>query len=144
MVSRGDPNVWTFFYGSYMNFDVLAEVDLSPTQWEAGRVADLQISIAPRANLTRSEGDVVYGIVAKANHAELNRLYAHARDVLGEVYLPEAVLVETDMGARPALCYISHDMDPRPADPAYVHRIVAAAKRCEFPAEYVERLESFA
>ena len=144
MVHDETPEVWTFFYGSYMNFNVLAEVDLSPAQRETGRVAGFQISIAPRANLTPSEEGLVYGIVATATHAELDRLYAHARDVLGEVYLPEAVLVETETGARPALCYICHDMDPRPADPAYVDRIVTAARKNGFPAGYVERLRSFA
>ena len=73
---------------------------------------------APR-NLVRSDQHCVYGIVATATHAELARLYAHARDVLGEVYLPEAVLVQTLAGLwRPALCYICPEMNPpRPTTP---------------------------
>ncbi len=31
------PEVWTFFYSSYMNFDVLREVDLAPEQWQVNR-----------------------------------------------------------------------------------------------------------
>ena len=31
-----DTEVWTFFYGSYINLDVLREVDLEPTEWEGG------------------------------------------------------------------------------------------------------------
>ena len=89
-----EPRVWTFFYGSYMNHEVLKEVNLVPERWELARLSGFDIVIRPRANLIRSAERCVYGIVATATHRELERLYAHARDVLGEVYLPEAVLVE--------------------------------------------------
>src|SRR6516225_210172 len=104
MVER---EVWVFFYGSYMNFAVLKEVDLMPARWEVARLSGFDIRIRPRANLVRSESHCVYGIIATATHAQLARLYAHARDVLGETYLPEAVLVELASGLwLPCLCYI--------------------------------------
>jgi hypothetical protein len=79
------PRVWTFFYGSYINFEVLGEVALVPENWEVARVAGFDIRIQPRANLVRSDAGTVYGIVATATHEELARLYAHAQDVLGEL-----------------------------------------------------------
>jgi hypothetical protein len=139
-----ERKVWVFFYGSYINFAVLREVGLVPEQWEVARLDGFDISIRPRANLVRSDQHCVYGIVATAGHAELARLYAHARDVLGEVYLPEAVLVQTLAGLwRPALCYLCPDMAPRPADNAYVERIAGPARAFGFPEWYVARLESF-
>jgi hypothetical protein len=139
-----EPRVWVFFYGSYINFAVLREVGLVPAQWEVARLDGFDIRIRPRANLVCSDERCVYGIVATATHAELDRLYAHARDVLGEVYLPEAVLVQTRAGLwRPALCYLCPDMTPRPADNAYVERIVGPAREFGFPAWYIARLESF-
>ena len=138
------PAVWTFFYGSYMNLDVLREVALAPELWEVARLAGFDIRIEPRANVVHSEEGIVYGIVATATHEELDRLYAHAKDVLGEVYLPEAVLIETlDGKLRPALCYICPSMTPRRADREYVERIVAPARRYGFPDWYVQRLERF-
>ena len=81
--------------------------------------------------------------MATATHAELARLYAHARDVLGEVYLPEAVLVQTLAGLwRPALCYICPEMNPCPADNAYVERIAGPARVFGFPAWYIARVQS--
>jgi hypothetical protein len=142
--SQHEPKVWTFFYGSYMNFDVLAEVDIVPAEWEVARLDGFDIRIEPRANLVRSEQHCVYGIVATATHAELSRLYAHAQNVLGELYLPEAVLVQTDGGLwRPALCYICPAMVPRPPENAYVERVLNPARQFGFPSWYVERLESF-
>jgi hypothetical protein len=139
-----EPKVWVFFYGSYINFGVLRDVQLVPEQWEVARLDGFDVRIRPRANLVHSDQHCVYGVVATATHAELERLYAHARDVLGEVYLPEAVLVQTLAGLwRPALCYICPEMVSRPADNAYVERIAGPARDFGFPSWYVARLESF-
>ncbi|NUM75250.1 gamma-glutamylcyclotransferase [candidate division KSB1 bacterium] len=139
-----DREIWTFFYGSYMNFDVLKEVDLMPERWEVAKLYGFDIRIQPRANLIRSDQHCVYGIIATATHEELQRLYAHAQGVLGEVYLPEAVLIETLDGKwLPALCYICPEMQPRPAAEDYLDRIIKPAKALGFPQWYIARLESF-
>jgi hypothetical protein len=136
--------VWTFFYGSYINLNILKEVSLVPEQWQVARLYSFDIRIQPRANLVRSEQRCVYGIIATATHAELDRLYAHAKDILGEVYLPEAVLVETLDGKwQPALCYICPEMEPRPAANDYIDRIIGPAREYGFPDGYIQRLERF-
>ena len=83
-----EPKIWTFFYGSYINLNVLKEVNYLPEQWVVARLHTFDIRIQPRANLVRSDQHSVYGIIATATHAELERLYAYAKDVLGELYLP--------------------------------------------------------
>jgi hypothetical protein len=139
-----DPEVSVFFYGSYMNRAVLAEVGLAPRRFEVASLPGFEIVVAPRANLLRAPGQLVIGVLATATHVELARLYAHAKDVLGEVYLPEAVLVRTRDGAyEPALCYIAPRMTERTPDPAYLERILAPARELGFPAWYLARLESF-
>lgn len=141
----GDAQVVTFFYGSYINLDVLREVDLVPQRVEVARLPGYDIAIRPLANLVPSARHTVYGILATATHGELERLYAHARDVLGGVYLPRAVLAFTEQGqAEPALCYIAPELPPLPAKQDYVERIAAPARAYGFPDWYIERLESFA
>ncbi len=111
---------------------------------EVAKLSGFAIHIQPRANLVRAEPACVYGIIAAAAHQELSRLYAHAQEVLGETYLPEAVLVETLDGKwKPALCYICPEMQPRPAAQDYVDRIVKPAETFGFPEWYIKRLESF-
>jgi cation transport regulator ChaC len=127
-----------------MNASVLAEVDLRPEAFEVARLEGFDITIEPLANLIESEGASVYGVLAQATHEELSRLYAHARDVLGGTYAPQAVSVQTTDGNwRPALCYIADRMEPRTADPAYVERILQPARELGFPAWYVRKLEAF-
>jgi hypothetical protein len=138
--------VWVFFYGSYINFDVLAEVDIAPARWEVACAPGFELRIEPRANLVRSDRDMVYGINATATHEQLTRLYVdHAHGILGQRYLPEAILTRTaDETLRPALTYLCADMAPEPVDPAYVDRIAGPAKQFGFPQWYIERIESFA
>jgi|RhiMetdeSRZDD1v2_1073273.scaffolds.fasta_scaffold155739_2 hypothetical protein len=138
-----EPKVRVFFYGSYMNPAVLAEVQLAPERFEVARLDGYDIRIAPLANLVPSAQHCVYGVLAEATHAELARLYAHARDVLGETYLPYPVLARTSAGAWwPALCYVAPSMVSRPPDRAYVDRIVGPARDHGLPEWYITRLES--
>ena len=140
-----EPRVRVFFYGSYMNPTVLREVGIVPERFEVARLDGYDFRIAPRANVVPSLQHSVYGVLVEATHAELDRLYAHARDVLGETYLPHPVLTQTDSGGWfPALCYIASAMAPQRADPAYIERIVKAARDFGFPSWYIERLESAA
>jgi hypothetical protein len=140
-----EPRVSVFFYGSYMNLDVLREVDLIPGDCEVATLSGFDVSVRPRANLVVSDQHLVYGIVTTATHPELRRLYDHAKDVLGETYLPQAVLVQGTGGQwRPALCYIAPEMPARPATRDYVDRILKPAREFGFPRWYIARLESFA
>jgi hypothetical protein len=138
------PRVAVFFYGSYINLDVLAEVGLVPDRVEVAQLPGFDIRIRPLANLVRSDTASVWGILTRATHAELEQLYAHAREVLGGLYLPEAVLVWTRPGRlAPALCYIAPSLEERPAANHYLDRITHPARKYGFPSWYLERLESF-
>jgi hypothetical protein len=81
-----DVKVWVFFYGSFINLDVLRQQGLVPERHEVARLPGFDIRIGPLANLVRSEERCVYGIVATATHAELRRLYDFAREGLGGTY----------------------------------------------------------
>lgn len=138
------PTVTTFFYGSYINLDVLREVDLVPERTQVARLPGYDISIRPLANLIPSDEHSVYGILASTTHDELDRLYRHAQEVLGGLYLPHPVIACLPSGqSEPALCYIAQSMIPAPPESDYVERILAPAREHGFPAWYLKRLESF-
>ncbi len=135
--------VATFFYGSYMNLNVLRALDILPRNVEIATLKGFKVCIRPLANLVRSNDACVYGIVATTTHVELDLLYAHARD-MGGSYLPEAVIVETADGTvKPALCYMSPDLEEKPAADDYVDRIAKPAREYGFPEAYLQRIESF-
>ena len=137
-----EPKVWVFFYGSFINRQVLARGGLVPDRVEVARLGGFEILVETLATLERSDRHCVYGIVCQATHAELRGLYG--QDWLGGTYLPEAVLVETEGGRLlPALCYIAPTRPPAPPAGDYLDWITDAAREYGFPGWYVERLESF-
>jgi hypothetical protein len=49
------PSVWTFFYGSFINLEVLEAQGLVPERHEVACLSGFDIRIRPLANLVRSE-----------------------------------------------------------------------------------------
>ena len=136
-----EARVWTFFYGSFINRDVLRQVGYILEQFEVAKLSGFDIRIQPLANLVRSDQHCVYGIIAAATHEELHRLYS--QEWVGR-YLPEAVLVQTLDGKwRAALCYLAPAPEPGPASNDYLDRIVGPAREYGFPDWYIARLEGF-
>jgi hypothetical protein len=136
------PKVRVFFYGSFINRQVLAKGGLVPERVEVGRLWGFDIAIETLATLVRSDQHCVYGIFCEATHDELRRLYG--QDWLGGAYLPEAVLVEAGEGRLvPSLCFIATTRPPaRPADD-YLDWIIGPAREYGFPSWYIARLERF-
>lgn len=134
-----------FFYGSYINFSVLGEAGIDQQSHDTARLPGYELVISPLANLVANPDAQAYGILTRLDHAELHRLYTeHARQKLGGTYLPEAVLVFTsDNALWPALCYISHEMEPAKPSPDYVDRILNPARGYGFPDGYLRHIESF-
>jgi hypothetical protein len=140
-----EKKVWVFFYGSYINLQVLKEADIHPESFDIAKLSGFDIVIQPRANLIPSFEHSVFGILTTASHTELERLYTeHAQGILGEVYLPEAIVVQLlDGSGLPALCYIAPKMKAKPAENDYIDRIVNPAREYDFPKSYIKHLESF-
>ena len=132
-------NVRVFFYGSFINRDVLARADYHPTDFEVARLDGFDIVRKPLATLRRSDQHCVYGVLTSATHAELARLYGQE---WVQTYLPEAALVTTTTGAiHPALVYIAHGATGAPPFANYPDAIIDAAVEWGFPKWYLERLE---
>ena len=139
-----EAKVWTFFYGSFINLNVVEKLGLVPDEHDVATLSGFDISIRPLANLVPSPSDHVVGTVMTATHTELERLYIYAGDTLGGTYLPRAVLVQTRKGRwLPALCYVASELEPAPATNDYVDLIVQPAIDFGFPQWYIDRLESF-
>ncbi len=137
--------IWTFFYGSWIDLKILKEKDFFPERHEVARLYGFDIYIQPIANLTPSDSHVVYGILLATSREKHQKiLTALTQGAMGNVYLPEAVLVETLDGKwKPALCYIASRTEAKPAKPDYLDPFVCSAKEWKFPEWYVNHLESF-
>jgi Gamma-glutamyl cyclotransferase, AIG2-like len=136
-----DPKrVAAFFYGSFMRREVMAKGNFFPNEIETAKLNGFDIHVEPHANISRSDQHSVFGILVHPTDEELNALYS--MDGVG-VFLPEAVIVETNDGRlQPALCYIPPTRNNHPADLEYLGNLIAVATEYGFPHWYIERLAS--
>jgi hypothetical protein len=126
-----------FFYGLFMDVQVLREAGTKPSNFRRAYVADFALRIGQRATLVPSRGARAYGMLIALTHAELERLYS-APGL--EVYRPEAVIAHPSEGeAMPALCYnLVQAPEPQERNPEYAMRLRGILGDLDFPVEYVK------
>src|SRR5687767_7883644 len=132
MMRRAD----VFFYGLFMDRELLRAKGLDPRDVEIAVVADFAVSIGQRAALVPADGARVYGVVMSLTHAELKRLYAEPGL---EAYQMQAVLAQLNNDdVVAALCY---NLPQPPAaserNPDYAARLRAVAEKVGLPEDYV-------
>jgi hypothetical protein len=131
-----DRRVDAFFYGLFMDVEVLREGGVAPTNPRRAYVDDFALRIGQRATLLPSIGARAYGMLFALTHDELDRLYS-APGL--ERYRPEAVLAQPLEGRpTPSLCY-NLRAAPRPHErnPEYAARLQQVLGTLAFPPEYV-------
>lgn len=139
-VTKEHVNV--FFYGLFMDMDLLQQRGLAPRYPQVARLDGYDIDIRERATLIRSAAASVYGIVTGLTHKDLDTLYA---DPSVRDYRPEAVVVTlADARQVPAWCYTLPQGTGARRNTAYVVRLVEVAKALAFPGDYVDRLQRLA
>jgi hypothetical protein len=71
-----DRRVDCFFYGLFMDGDVLRENGVTPTAPRRAYAEDYGLRIGERATLERSSGHRAYGMISGLTESELERLYS--------------------------------------------------------------------
>jgi hypothetical protein len=125
-----------FFYGLYMDLDVLREAGVAVFTPRKAYVDGFALRIGRRATLLPSSGARAYGMLYTVTHADLERLYT-APGL--EQYRPEAVMARPLEGApTPALCYnLREAPESHERNPEYAARLQRALAKLAFPPEYV-------
>jgi len=131
-----DRRIDAFFYGLFMDIEILTDCGVAPINPRRALVEDFALRIGQRATLVPSAGDRAYGMLFALTHAELERLYS-APGL--EQYRAEAVLVQPlDSTPLPALCFNLHEPpQPQERNPEYAAHLQRILSKLEFPQEYV-------
>jgi hypothetical protein len=131
-----DRRIDGFFYGLFMDSDLLRESGVAAQNPRRGYADGYALRIGRRATLIPSAEGRAYGMVFALTHMELARLYS-APGL--EEYRPEAILVRLlEGGELPALCYNLGELpQPGEANPEYAARLRAALSKLAFPSQYV-------
>lgn len=134
-----DRRVEGFFYGLFMDENVLLESNVSASNPRRAFVDGFALRIGLRATLVVEPKARAYGMILALTHDDLDRLYG-APDLAH--YKPEAVLAHSfDGELYPALCYnLRTAPAPDEANPDYAGRLRTALQKLDFPIEYISSI----
>jgi hypothetical protein len=129
-----------FFYGLFMDQELLRARGLRPENAELASVDGLALRIGQRAALTRTPGARVSGLIMSLTLPELEKLYSEPSV---QAYQPEPVLARlASGGVVAALCY---NLPEPPAaterNPEYAAKLRAVAGKVGLPADYVTSIQ---
>ncbi len=127
-----------FFYGLFMDVDILVKNGVQPSNPRMGYLTDYELQIGDRASLIPCLGESAWGMVMNVNEEAIHKLYA-APSVAD--YLPEEVSVVTD-NSEPieAICYNLPKESLTGTNAAYARSLHDLAVKLGFPAEYLEKI----
>ena len=125
-----------FFYGLFMDEELLRGKGLSPQAAEVGSVRGMSLRIGQRAGLVPDPAGQAYGVIMSLTMEELERLYSE-RGV--QAYRPQPVMVHpASGGVVGALCYnLSKPPSPGEHNSDYATKLRAVARKAGLPEDYV-------
>ncbi|WP_406054061.1 gamma-glutamylcyclotransferase [Streptomyces sp. NBC_01077] len=141
--NSSDRTISVFFYGLYMDPDVLRGKDIEPRDGQQATAEGYSLRIGHKATLLRAPGTAACGMVYSLTHAELDRLYWGAG--LDE-YRAEPLLVRTSDGKVISVlcCNLLQPPAEHEENPGYAQSLREAMMRAGLQGPFPEpsKLES--
>ncbi len=130
-----------FFYGLFMDEDILSKNGVNPSNPRVGVLKDYTLKIGNRASLLPSKNDEAYGILVEVDDQEIIGLYAE-KSVAD--YIPEDVTVTTNSGEEiNATCYNLPLQMLSGTNEQYARSLHELAVKLEFPEDYLNKIKEF-
>ena len=128
-----------FFYGLFMDADLLSTRGIETSRIEIGFVDGYGLRIGKRATLVRRPGSRVYGALMNLAVSEAAELY---KEESVADYSPEPVIVELMDGRTvEASCYNLPGDEATEANSEYADSLLKLAIRLGFPDSYLEQIK---
>lgn len=131
--------MYVFFYGLFMDKDVLIKNGIKPSNPRKGYLKDYMLKIGNRASLIPCKNEKSYGIVMTVDDQAIDRLYAEPSVA---DYIPEEVNIITDNGdSIPAICYNLPSEAMTGTNKSYAAALCKLAKQEGFPDAHLEKIK---
>lgn len=131
-----------FFYGLFMDGDILREKGIFPESSIPGYVDDYELNIGERATLNKTKGKRTFGSLMSLTAEELEKLYNEASVT---DYIPEKLVAKTFNGeSLAAVTYVLPLEKLSGRNIQYAVSLAAVAKKIGLPDEYVIEIEQWA
>jgi len=121
-----------FFYGLYMDPEILRLKGVKPRNPRIATVSDYSLRIVKMTTLLRAEGFNVNGIVYSLTHSEIEILYSKSGL---DMYVPEAILSILSTGEIVAalICNLLVPPDEDENNSDYRNKLLACMKKLNVP-----------
>jgi hypothetical protein len=124
-----------FFYGLFMDKDILIKKGISPTNPRKGYLNNYTLKIGTRASLIQCDKEKAFGIIMTINDEEIIKLYAE--ESVSD-YIPEKVeAVTVSNEYLTVTCYnLPHELLTG-TNKLYAKSLYELAKKLDFPKKYL-------
>ena len=130
-----------FFYGLFMDQDLLVEKGLNPSNPRKGYVAGMGLRIGRRATLVHAQEERAYGIVMQLSEDESTALYSE--ESVSD-YIPEQVAVTLTSGDHlKATCYNLPEHLLSGSNREYAKLLIQVAIKTGLPKSHVDVIKQF-
>lgn len=133
-----DQTMNVFFYGLFMDENLLAEKGIAVSHAVVGYVDGFRLRIGERATLQRCAGARAYGVMMEVSPNEVRELYAESSVA---DYVPESVTVEFMDGSNAeASCYNLPRAKVSGTNKGYAEALLGVAIQLGLPESYLEQI----
>lgn len=127
-----------FFYGLFMDQNLLLNMGVAPSAVVPGFVNDFALRIGDRATLVPESGSRAYGLLMRLTVDEAEALYAE--ESVSD-YLPEPIIVTLMDGRNvEATCYNLPGNKVAGSNKDYAAALLALARKLDFPNSYLVQI----
>ena len=135
------PMESVFFYGLFMDADLLTEKGLHPRNSRLAYLTGYGLRIGARATLEYSKKERVFGSIIQLHREELEKLYSD-KSVMD--YIPRQ-MVANDMEGNPvaAISYILPMRNVAGSNAGYAGSLSIAARKIGLPEDNIKEIEAW-
>ena len=131
MNNKKDRLLDVFFYGLYMDPELLKAKNVEPRNPRVAKAENYIFRIGPRVTLLRKKGAVANGMLYSLTHAELHSLYW---GIGLDEYGAEAIEVVAKETKLPALtCNLISPTEEIEENPEYTNKLLEVMERLKVP-----------
>lgn len=132
----------TFFYGLYMDAELLRSLGAQPDVPRVARLDDYKLDLHGAAKVVESPGEVVWGTLMLLTGSELDALYSGPATAR---YRPMRAVATTIRGERVVcLCYNQPVGAEADLNREYLSKLIGVAEKVGLPEGYVGALRALA
>lgn len=131
-----------FFYGLYMDVNLLESMGYQPKQVGAARLDDYQLRIGERATLVPAPGKSSYGFLHDLSGEDVSSLYSRP-EVHGYIAQPVVATLLSDSSMQHASCYVLESADAGShSNLEYAVKLAALVSNLGLPPDYAAEINS--